>query len=278
MKYYKIFYLIFIATALSSCQKVVQIDLNTTDPKLVVEANITDESGPYTVKLSKSANYYDDNKFPKVNDAIVTIKDMNGNSDVLHPVADGMFQTSSIQGVPGRTYILNIYWNGKNYTGSSTMPYKVPIDSVLILLQGRGGFGGQGGPGGPGSTVTKRRRVVCSFKDPGEYENYYRIELFANDSTALDSTRIQILGDKLTNGQEMTLSFSTRLQVSDTIIVKLLGIDFPVYDFYNTLRNVVGDNGPFTSAPPANPNTNMSGGALGYFSAHWVSSKTEIVQ
>jgi hypothetical protein len=48
-------------------------------------------------------------------------------------------------------------------------------------------------------------------------------------------------------------------------------IDKNVYNYFFSLLQVTGNNGGFQSASPDNPITNISGGALGYFSAHTVS-------
>jgi hypothetical protein len=44
-------------------------------------------------------------------------------------------------------------------------------------------------------------------------------------------------------------------------------VDKNVYDYFFTLSGVTGNNG-FQTATPANPVSNISNGALGYFSAH----------
>jgi len=50
-------------------------------------------------------------------------------------------------------------------------------------------------------------------------------------------------------------------------------MDEPTFDFFNTLSDVLNNqNGP----APANPNTNIQGGALGYFGA-FTSSKKQII-
>ena len=72
-----------IVSFFSSCEKVVYIDLNSTNPIPVVEANVTNMPGPYTVKLSTTVNYYDSNTFPAITDATVTISDNAGNSEIL---------------------------------------------------------------------------------------------------------------------------------------------------------------------------------------------------
>lgn len=273
-------YIIFFSLLFISCEKVINVDLNTTDPKLVVEANITDQPGPYAVKLSRSVNYYESNVFPAVTDAIVSISDNAGNKEILQQTSGGFYRTSKLQGVSGRTYVLNVAWNGKIYTATSTMPNKVLIDSVLYQLGGSGFGPGSGGPGHgvPDTSSIKRYRITSKFLDIPGIENFYRMELSSNDSVEIDSTRIQILSDKLMDGQEMSLSFNTRLQPFDTVVVQLLCIDKAIYNFYNTLRAVVGESNPFMSAPPANPVTNISNGGLGYFAAYPVSKKSVIIK
>lgn len=272
-------YIIGFLLFFSSCEKVINVDLNTTDPKLVVEANITDQTGPYTVKLTRSVNYYEANDFPAVTDAMVSISDNAGNKELLQQTSDGYYQTSALKGVQGRTYVLNIAWNGKTYTASSTMPNKTLIDSVLYQLGGRGGPGGMGGPsGGQDTSSRKRYRITCKFLDTPGIENFYRMELTSNDTVGIDSTRIQILSDKLVDGQQMSLTYNARLQLSDTITIKLRCIDKATYNFYNTLKAVIGDRNPFMSAPPANPVNNISNGGLGYFAASSVSEKMTVIK
>jgi hypothetical protein len=45
-------------------------------------------------------------------------------------------------------------------------------------------------------------------------------------------------------------------------------VDRNIYNYFFTLANVTSNNSGFENATPANPVTNLTGGALGYFSAH----------
>ena len=54
----KLFLVIVTAVFLTGCQKVVSIDLNNANPRLVVEGIVTDQPGPYSVKLSMSGDYF----------------------------------------------------------------------------------------------------------------------------------------------------------------------------------------------------------------------------
>ncbi len=78
----------------------------------------------------------------------------------------------------------------------------------------------------------------------------------------------------------MTETFS----VNDTITVELLSINEETYIYYKTLINIVGGNtgggpaGQLSGPTPANPESNLSNGAMGYFSAYTVSTDTIIIQ
>jgi hypothetical protein len=78
---------------------------------LVVEGLITDQPGPYVVKLSKSipataTAQLDEPVF--VSGASVVIHDDQGNSETLNEKSSGNYYTSSFQGVIGRTYSITI--------------------------------------------------------------------------------------------------------------------------------------------------------------------------
>jgi len=242
----------------SSCEKVINIDLNNSDPRLVVEANITSQAGPFTVKLTRSGNFYDSNIFPPVTDATVTLSDNAGSSEVLHQTTDGIYQSSTITGVPGRTYNMEITNNGKQYTASSTMPLPVPIDSVVITT---GTVGGGGRP-------VNGFRITTYFKDPEGPGNCYRLLISSNDTVAMNRTRFKLLTDKLSDGNEVSISYNTKLLSSDSITLELESIDKSTYNFYSTLGDASGEGSFFLSAPPANPVNNISNGGLGYFAAY----------
>lgn len=266
----KHFFLIFAATLLSSCEKVVYIDLNTSTPHMVVESNIINGNGPFTVKLSRSVNYYDGNSFPAVTGATVVLSD-NGNSEVLKETDAGTYRSGSTNGIPGHIYRLSITTaDGKVYTSSSTMPAPVPIDSITVELRGKSDNNNAQ------NTLSSRYRVTCSFKDPANEVNFYRLILTSND-TAFKQNRINIISDKLTDGQEIYLTANGRFIPGDSLHVTLQSIDMATYDFYNTLTAVEGDRPNFLSAPPANPTNNISNGALGYFSAYSVTRKSYII-
>src|SRR3989337_2566393 len=115
----------------SSCEKVVDIKLNDSPTQLVIEGSVTNKTSPYTVRVSKTLNYSESNNFPPVTGAIVIINDNLGSRETLAETSPGIYQTSVITGVVGRTYTLKVNVEGKQYEASSTMPGPVAIDTLI---------------------------------------------------------------------------------------------------------------------------------------------------
>lgn len=240
--------------ALSSCEKVIEPDLNDAEPQLVIEAEISGQPQNSTVKISRSTSFYASGSFNGVTNATVTISDDAGNSENLPMLTPGVYTSPSLTGVPGRTYFLNVTCDGKTYTAVCKMPGAVVMDTLLQMTQI--------------AHDNTRRFLIPVYNDPVSETNFYRIKVYANDNP-LHS--IFVRTDRLTNGTLVTQPvgpFFLDLVPDDTATVVLYGIDKTVYDYFNGLEQALDGN----SAAPANPVSNISGGCLGYFSAH---SKTE---
>lgn len=259
------------AITLISCEKIVSIDLNKASPQIVIEGIVTDQASPDSVVLSKTGNYFEPLLyFPPVPNARVTIADNLGRVDTLVEVLPGTYRASSLQGVPGRTYELTVAAEGKVYNAVSTMPEKVAIDS-LYATRFRA-FDGDIG-----------YYLYIVFKDPPVAGNYYRINLSVNRPLPQDSItgqRYHLFSDKLTNGNEVTLKMRTgrSLLSGDTLTVQLLCIDKASYEYFKTLNDILTSDRAPTALAPTNPNTNLTNGSLGYFSAYTVDSKKIVLR
>ncbi len=255
----KIIYIIIITLLFSSCEKVIDIDLNSADPQIVIEGVLTTREGPYTVKITQTTDYFEPADYPTISNAIVNITDSEGNFETLIEVNPGVYQTSSLQGVEGRTYDLYVNIGGDEYTASSYMPPATPIDS-LEYEEIEIGFGGRGNE--------NNYAVIAHFTDTESIENYYRIKYYINSES---DGEIHVIDDQLLDGNDIEYgSMLEDVKSSDEVIVELLGIDENVYDYFNTLATILGDGqGPSSgSTTPSNPNSNISNGALGYFAAY----------
>jgi Domain of unknown function (DUF4249) len=89
-----------------------RIDFSSPDitSQLVVDGMITDEPGPYTIKLSRTQEPYDITSIKKVSAKTVSIFDNIGNTEVLKEIRLGEYQTNpnGIRGVVGREYSVRI--------------------------------------------------------------------------------------------------------------------------------------------------------------------------
>jgi hypothetical protein len=253
----------------SSCEKVVILDVKSASNKVVVQGNVFNGTGPYKIKLDYSVNYYSDNNFPTLTGALVNISDNVGSNEILADLGNGNYQTNSIQGVPGRTYNLKIIANGNTYSSSGTMANPTAIDSFLLK------------PSFDRLTLAPNGyRVVCKFTDPLGVGNYYRLVISSNDTAAIDSRNSRIVSDKYTDGQQISVTFRTKLIANDTVKIQLQSITKSIFDFYNTLTNAEGSVGAsqFLSSLPANPTNNISNGGLGYFSVYSEIKQSMLVQ
>ncbi|MCD4691932.1 MAG: DUF4249 family protein, partial [Calditrichales bacterium] len=131
----------FLVVLFSSCEDVVEIDLNTADPQIVIDAVVTDQPGPYIVKISKTGDFYQPSVFPVVSGALVEISDNAGHSEILEETDPGIYRTDSLQGTPGRNYTLKVIAEGKEYAAASSMPNAIQSDSLSDVYQPGGSFG-----------------------------------------------------------------------------------------------------------------------------------------
>ena len=270
------FFAIISIITIWSCEEIITIDLNTASPRLTVTAIVTDQPGPYTVNLSKSESYFSSNdSFPTVSHAMVTISDNMGNSEVLKESAPGNYQATALRGVNGRTYHLKVVAEGSIYEASSYLPYPVVLDSIVSQKITAGG-------GGPHNKESSNSYYIkCYFKDPSGGTDFYRIESLTANTDSLASY-YQIYSDEVTDGQRIDYPLQRpTFNLGETATIELYHINTDNYDYYKTANNILRNKkGPMAaaSAPQANPLTNISGGAVGYFGTFAVSRKTVVVK
>lgn len=253
-KYYGLLAIICLLLSVG-CQKVINIDLNSASPAIVIVGNINDQPGPYTVTLSQTVNFSDPNTFPPVSGAFVTIADNTGTVDTLVEVSPGTYHTTKITGVAGRTYNLTVVANGQTYTSSSTMPQVVPFDTLEVFSLVS-----------PVKTKDTMKFPQVGFQDPATGNNYYRFIETRNDTLL---SRIFVLDDQYSSGRYISYplfeSDTAGLAIGDSVKVEMQCIDNGTYQYLSTFREASGSS---TNVTPANPISNISNNALGYFSAH----------
>lgn len=125
-----------------SCTEEYWPELNSDyDQLLTVDGRITNEPGPYTIKLLKSSSI-DTAIFKPILGARVSIIDKDGTSELLQSKGEGVYQTSpyGIQGIVGHEYKVSIEFNGKNYESSfEELLEPVGVESISAEWQLKNG-------------------------------------------------------------------------------------------------------------------------------------------
>ncbi len=250
------------ALSLASCTDVIDVDLNTTDPKFVIEGNVTDQVGRQVVTVRKTVNFDEPNNYPAVTGARVTISD-GSSTDTLAETAPGRYETVNIlQGEVGKTYFLRVEAEGKVFEATSTMPQKVSFDSLY-----------QSNLSVPGRATTV---LVPVYRDPAGLGDHYRFVAWRNGGQLTD---FNVRDDRNNDGLSMTQPIflpSEDLETGDSMTVEMQTIDRTVYKYFVALGGSGG--GPNNESVPANPDTNLSNGALGYFSAHTLQRRQMVIR
>jgi Domain of unknown function (DUF4249) len=254
----KVACLIVITTLLSGCTKIIDVDLKNSDPQLVVEGFVTNSS-PAAVSISKSVPFSTSNNFPPVSGALVRVTDNAGGQYALTETSTGNYVNNALVGVEGRTYNLTISLNGKEYKSSSTMPSQVNMDTILLEQI---------------AFITENIWIVKpKYTDPPGFGNYYR---FIEKINNVRNPTIWVWDDKLSNNGVSTrplIQGDSTIKLNDTIEVEMQCIDRNIFRYFSALQSLQ-DN----STTPSNPDTNITGGVLGYFSAHTSQKKKVVVK
>ncbi len=162
---------------LLSCTKVVDVDLETAEPKLVIDASIDWVKGTtgreQKIKLSTTTGYYS-TTFPTVSGADIVITNSAGTvfSFIENP-GTGEYICSNFHPVIGETYTLKIVLNGESYTATETC-IGVPHIEDNIAQNNTGGFGGD------------EVEISYYYQDNGNEENYYLHRILSPVSTFPD--------------------------------------------------------------------------------------------
>jgi len=262
LKYYTAVLLLIMVT---SCKKVIQLDLGNDSGKLVIEGNITNDPGLQIVKLSRNVPFTSTNTYPAVSDAAVAIYDSTDNRYLtMEEGPAGTYSVDKAVGTYGHIYKLVVSTGGQTYNARSVMPDVVAMDSITssnnIL-----------------DTKDNKRMISVYFNDPPNVRNQYRFIMYVNN---VQVKTIFAFDDEFINGRHVSLDLQqndTDIYPGDTVTVEMQCIDKPVYTYWFTLMQQQGNN-PGGAVAPSNPPTNISPTTLGYFSAHTTQTTTIVVQ
>ena len=231
--------LIILIIIFHSCEKVIDIETEFDDKRLVIDANISKHrdsiDGIASVKLSETIPYFSDQE-SIVKNALVKIKT---NQIVYNLVYnnDKKEYSSIIENINKEEFVLSIIRNENTYTSSEKLITTPKIKSVIF---------------GDRKSLNKDEvELRVTFIDPPEKGNYYLWKFGPKKSGKYDYLPAL---DKYINGNEFTFSFfidkTEYLQNSDFINIEINGISENYYNYLNILTSQAGaQNGrPFSTS------------------------------
>ncbi|PVW13572.1 DUF4249 domain-containing protein [Marixanthomonas spongiae] len=241
----------------TSCEEVVDVDLNEGEPKLVIDAKITknieDDSSITRVKLSTTVPFFD-SEINLVNGATVTITDEKGTVYTIENTSDGVYEYPGFNPLPNTNYTLEIVYKNEVYTATEQLQPVVPLE--FVEQRNDGGFDGES------------IELKVFFTDPANEENYYFFEAITESGSGYDA-----LEDKFFDGNLIFGFLSTDdLETGDQVTFYLHGTNEQFYNFIFILLQQGSDasGGPFETQPATVRGnlvneTNPDNFPLGYF-------------
>lgn len=260
----KICYILFFLI-LIGCEKVIDVDLNEANPEIVIEGNLSYEKGALEVKISKTASYFESGSGEEVSGAAVFLEHHTGEIIEINETSTGTYEKDRLLVQPDNVYNLRVEVDGEVYTAESFLNEPVKIDSLgYTYYTGNNFFDGG-------------YRVKLYFADPIDEANYYRIKVSKNGKLENEAGDLIVFDDSALDGKiiEVTLRGQS-FTAGDTAAVQLITLGKHAYEYLSTLRDLANTN-PGSPAP-ANPISNFSNGALGYFSAWSHESKDILIE
>jgi len=268
----KILYIALCALLAAACTEKVNVKLDTTYTRLVVDGSIGADTGVYRVALTKSADYFFNEPVPRVVNAVVTINDgeKTFNLNETQQGVSGIYETEpDFAGKKGNTYTLHVELaeeiaGNSIVDATSYLPPVTRLDSIGTL------FHPEWGPKGVWT-------VQLYAQEPENEVNYYLFNLYRNGRLMTDTiTKKVVSDDQFYNGSYMNgvdviylnndHDWET-IYPGDTIILQMSGITKEYFDFISQVQQS-GFNIPFFTGPPANVQGNISNGGIGFFAAY----------
>jgi hypothetical protein len=264
------FIISLISLLFTACTERIDVELDTTYSRLVVDGVIETDPGKYRISLSESAGYFSNEPAPRVAGANVSIAD-GFATYVLHESGiSGQYETDTgFHATPGKTYTLTVELD-EPIAGQTIFEARCYLPPVTNLDSIATEFHPEWGPEGIWT-------IKLWAQEPGDEVNYYLFNLYRNGILLTDTISKKVVSDDMFyNGSYMTgvdvIYINNEnpwetLTPGDTVMLQMSGISKEYYDFINQVRQS-GFNIPFFSGPPANVTGNVSNGGIGFFAAY----------
>ena len=249
----KLLFILFLGT-LASCEEVIELELENSEPRLVVEGTIS-EGELATIQLTLTSDYFDDINPQVVENATVSITDVQlGQTEGLIHVGNRVYQGQTIVGQMSKEYRLEVRYNGVDYESITTMHPAPEIGSVNFNQVSGGGVFIESGL----VTLIEFESMSSNAYYSIVFESSTaEIPLGYNLEVAIDSSKVS----RFINPRVL-------VQEGDSLSIHVRSIDKSHYDYLIGMNDLAGNNNQGGGATPYNPVSRFEPEVLGYFYAY----------
>lgn len=260
-----------------SCEDVVNVDLDTAAPKLVIDASIKWQKGTdgktQKIKLTTTTDYYS-NTIPVATGATVSVKNITENTPTTFQFIEdgqtGEYVCNNFTPIINNDYTLTVVYNGQTYTTTSKfMPTPVIQKTEQIT---KPGFGGE-----------DIYEIKFYFQDNAAENNFY---LVGAKNSNIVYPEYGVLSDEFFQGNLMFAIYQDEdLKKGDVVEYSLQGITEKYNNYMSKLLSTSGSEGgnPFAT-PPATlrgnivNKTNPDNYPFGYFHLSEIDSGSHTIE
>ena len=264
---------IIVLCLLTGCVEEVDLPDLGAEKFLVIEGRITDEMKKHQVKVTRSTNFKREESPEPVSGLEIAIAGPT-QTHFLREEAPGIYRTDSIAGFPGEVYTLRVTGDDQLYEATDTMPL-LPEPFTPVEFSKDRAF-----------IDFEYRRHQFGFVQPNLWELHVIRDSLPADFPQVDPSRLgQQIGVEVSEDYTYLFTYYThpRIEVSGLlnfeiphfygfspgirVVQKKFSLSEQHYRFLRTLFMETEWRGTLFPATPANIKGNISGGALGFFSA-----------
>lgn len=280
--------------------------------QLVVDGQITDAPGPYTIKLSRSGKVQSLSLWTPFSDCTVQVKDNMGNAYDFHEIQPGIYQSDStaFRGIAGRSYQLSVS-TGEGELVESALDELMPglkiqsIDAELEhkddpdLFYGRDGYQfylNTETPASKDNYILWRLQTTYKFRTDYGIFSYIdkngQYQLMASgDSLRTCYKNADVLKILLLNTSDFAKpeikhyplyyedNYTKALSIRYSLKVNQYTINESAFNYYNTIKKISESGGNLYTTQPFQVGNNLKNvthsdkPVLGYFLVAGISEK-----
>lgn len=294
-KTFKFSLLIFAIIGLSSCEDVVQIELDKGSPLIVIDAFINNLRQDQVIKISRNTDYFSTSNPEGISGATVVLTDLTENKDYVFSYTNNgkyVYTLASNDTIAkiNHQYKLTVTLDGGVYVANSIQKRPCSIDSISVIENdGSFGFGPPQDPNQP-----KKFLCVLFAKDKVDSEtDFYWIKTYRNDTLFNAPGDLNVNVDGTGGEVEFTGTDSVEFTAPSTLLgfkdylendvcrVEVNSITRQTYNFFVQAQAQINNGGLFATTPE-NVRTNFSSPkdktkAVGWFSISSVATKSVLI-